>query len=214
MGTFKVKPPIFFGVKYPFQLSLLERFFLLPLASPKNPSLLSLCHILLGTQAHITPLFTTTHATLFCQCSSSSSALLINLLYSFFIVINPFFRLSFTLDSSFTSPTSFPSSDSLRALQQNAVGIRSRSVKLIYFLLLFPVDLICIQEPNLNSPSFRIPGYSSLSSDGTHSHSGFASTNNTQAGGVVVIFVTQGLSFSKLSTSSLSLLDQFTNYAH
>ena len=41
-----------------------------------------------------------------------------------------------------------------------------QSDKLLYFLLLFPADLICIQEFNLNSSSpFRIPRYSALQSD-------------------------------------------------
>ena len=40
----------------------------------------------------------------------------------------------------------------------------------------------------------------------------FFSTNVTDAGGGVIIFVRYGLSFSKLSTSSLSSLDHYSDY--
>ena len=40
----------------------------------------------------------------------------------------------------------------------------------------------------------------------------FFSTNITDASGGVIIFVRQGLSFSKLSTSSLSSLDPYSDY--
>ena len=76
-----------------------------------------------------------------------------------------------------------------------------------------PVDLICIQESNLNSSSsFRIPRFSALRSDRTHSRSGILSSDTTHASGGVVIFVRQSLSFSELSTSSLSLLDPYSDY--
>ena len=75
------------------------------------------------------------------------------------------------------------------------------------------VNLICIQESNLNSSSsFQIPGFSALHSDCTHFRSGILSPDATHAGGGVVIFVRQGLSFSELSTSSLSLLDPYSDY--
>ena len=106
-----------------------------------------------------------------------------------------------------------PSPDSLRVLQWNAGGLRARSTELLHFLLSNPVDLICIQESNLNSSSsFRIPGFSALRSDSTHSQPGILSPDATQASGGVVIFVRQGLSFSKLSTSSLSSLDPYSDY--
>ena len=84
------------------------------------------------------------------------------------------------------------------------------STELLHFLLSHPVDLICIQESNLNS-SFRIPGFSVLRSDRTHSRSGILSPDATHASGGVVIFVRQGLSFSELSTSSLSSLDPYSD---
>ena len=80
-------------------------------------------------------------------------------------------------------------------------------------ILSHPVDLICIQESNLNlSSSFQISGFPALRSDGTHSRSGIFSTDDTDASGGVIIFVRQILSFSKLSTSSLSLLDPYSDY--
>ena len=99
----------------------------------------------------------------------------------------------------------------LRVLQWNAGGRRARSTELLHFLTSHPVDLICIQESNLNSSfSFRIPGYSALRSDRIHSRSGIVSL--MYASGGVVIFFRQGLSFSELSTSSLSSLDPYSDY--
>ena len=106
-----------------------------------------------------------------------------------------------------------PLPNSLRVLQWNAGGLRARSIELLHFFSSHPVDLICIQESNLNlSSSFRIPGFSALRPDGTHSRSGIFSTDVTDASGGVIIFVRQGLSFSELSTSSLSSLDPYSDY--
>ena len=78
---------------------------------------------------------------------------------------------------------------------------------------LIPFDLICIQESNLNlSSSFRIPGFSALQSDGTHSRSGMFSTDVVDASGGVIIFVRQGLFFYELSISPLSSLDLYFDY--
>ena len=104
-------------------------------------------------------------------------------------------------------------SNSLRVLEWNAGGLRARSTKLMHFILSHPVDLIYIQESNLNSSSsFRIPGFSALQSHGTHSRSGIFSTDVVDASGGVIIFVKQCLFFSELSTSSLSLLDPYSDY--
>ena len=112
-----------------------------------------------------------------------------------------------------TPPASSPPPDSLRVLQWNAGGLCARSTELLHFLSSHPVDLICIQESNLNSSSsFRIPGFSVLRFDRTHSRSGILSPDATHASGGVVIFVRQGLSFSELSTSSLSSLDPYSDY--
>ena len=93
-------------------------------------------------------------------------------------------------------------SDSLRVFQWHAGGLRARSTELLHFLS-HPVDHLCIQESNLNSSSsFRIPGFSALRSDRTHSRSGNLTPDATHASGGVIIFVRQGLSFSELSTSS------------
>ena len=103
--------------------------------------------------------------------------------------------------------------DSLTVLQWNAGGLRARSTELLHFLSSHLVDLICIQESNLNSSSsFQIPEFSALHSDHTHSRSGILSFDTTHASGGVVAFVRQGLSFSELSTSSLSSLDPYSDY--
>ena len=79
-----------------------------------------------------------------------------------------------------TSPTS-ASPDSLGVLQWNAEGLRARSTELLHFFSSHPVDLICIQESNVNlSSSFRIPGFSALRSDRTHSQSGILSRDATR----------------------------------
>ena len=85
---------------------------------------------------------------------------------------------------------------------------------MLHFISPHPVDLIFIQESNLtSSSSFRIHGFSALQSDGTHSRSGIFSTDITDAsGGGVIIFVRQGLSFSELSTSSLSSFNPYSDY--
>ena len=57
-----------------------------------------------------------------------------------------------------------------------------------------------------------LSGFSALRSDRTHSLSGILSGDATHAGGGVIIFVRQGLSFSELSTSSLSSLDPYSDY--
>ena len=108
---------------------------------------------------------------------------------------------------------SLPLPYSPRVLQWNAGGLRARSTKLLHFISSHPVDLIYIQESNFNlSSSFRIPGFSALQSHGTHSRSGIFSTDVANASRGVIIFVKQCLSFSELSTSSLSLLGPYSDY--
>ena len=95
---------------------------------------------------------------------------------------------------------SLPFPNSLRVLQWNAGGVRSRSTKLIHFILSHPVDLIYIQESNLNlSSSFRIPGFSALQFHGTHSRSDIFSTD------VAMLAATSSFSSSS-AYSSLSFL--------
>ena len=63
--------------------------------------------------------------------------------------------------------------NSFRVLQWNAGSLQSRSTELLHFISSHPVDLICIQESKLKlSFSFRIPGFSALQSNGTHSRCG------------------------------------------
>ena len=128
----------------------------------------------------------------------------------YLLPLHPHHRLML-LAVSFYLLLSLPLPNSLRVLQWNAGGLRARGTKL--FISSHPVDLIYIQESNLNlSSSFRIPGFSGLQSHGTHSRSGIFSTDVADASGGVVIFVKQCLSFSEVSTSSLSLLGPYSDY--
>ena len=73
--------------------------------------------------------------------------------------------------------------------------------------------LVCIRESGLNSSSsFWFPGFSALRSGRARSRSGVLSSGVTHAGGGVVVFLRRGLSFSELSTSSLSSLDPHSDY--
>ena len=108
-------------------------------------------------------------------------------------------------------PLSLP--NSLMVLKWNAGGLQARSNELVHYISSQSVHLICIKESNFNSPSsFQMPGFSALRSNGTHSRSGIFSADVTDASGGLIIFVRQGLSFSELSTSSLSSLDPYSNY--
>ena len=131
---------------------------------------------------------------------------------SYFLPLHPHHRLMLLAVSLYLL-LSLSLPNSLSVLQWNAGGFRARSTKLLHFILSHPVDLIYIQESNLNlSSSFWIPGFSALQSHGTHSRSGIFSTDVADASGGVIIFVKQGLYFSELSTSSLSLLDPYSDY--
>ena len=56
------------------------------------------------------------------------------------------------------------------------------NTELLHFLSSHPIDLICIQNTNVNSSSsFRIPGFSALRSDRTHSRSGILSPDAMHA---------------------------------
>ena len=89
-----------------------------------------------------------------------------------------------------------PFLNSLRILQWNAGDFLARSTKLQHFISSHLVSLICIQKSNFNlSSSFRIPGFSALRSDGTHSRPGVFSTDIIDASGGVIIFVRKGLIF-------------------
>ena len=57
-----------------------------------------------------------------------------------------------------------------------------------------------------------LSGFSALRSDRTHSQSGILFSDTMHASNGIVIFIRQGLSFSELSTSSLSLLDPYSDY--
>ena len=105
-----------------------------------------------------------------------------------------------------------PLPDSLKTLQWNGRRFRARSTELLHFILSHPGDPICIQESNLNSSSsFRIPGFSVLQSDRTLSPSGIFSPGDPHACVGVISLVSQSLSFSELSTFSVSLLDPYSD---
>ena len=88
--------------------------------------------------------------------------------------------------------------------------LSSQPLTLLFSL---PIPLTCIQESILNSScSFRIPGFSVLRSDRSHSRSGILSPDAKPPSSGVIIFIWQGLFFFELSTSSLYLLDPCSDY--
>ena len=81
------------------------------------------------------------------------------------------------------------------------------------FFRVILLTLFVFRNPILTHfPLFRIPGFSALLSDRTNSWSGILSCDATHASRGVIIFVRQGLSFSELSISSLSLLNPYSDY--
>ena len=102
---------------------------------------------------------------------------------------------------------SSPSRNNLRILQWNANGIRPRRPEITQFLSHNQYDLIFIQESHLSSDStFRIPGYKTLQKNRSMTRRG--TTNSTEnLGGGVLILVKNGLTYTSLSTQSLSSLD-------
>ena len=144
-----------------------------------------------------------------CRCSAPTPLSHTNILSSFRSRCDASFGsfptlLCFGCSSTPPIPSSFP--DSLRALQWNAGGFRVRSAKLLHFISLHPVNLICIQESNLNSSSsFQNPEYSALRLDRTHSRPGILSPADSHACGSVIIFAKQGQSFFALTLSLLSI---------
>ena len=68
----------------------------------------------------------------------------------------------------------------------NAGVLRARSTDLLHFISSHPVCLICIQESNFSSSSsFRIPEFSALRSNRTHSRSGILPPDDLDASGGV-----------------------------
>ena len=117
--------------------------------------------------------------------------------------------------SSLTQSSFHPSSPSrsnLRILQWIANGIRPRRTELIHFLSHNQYDLIFIQESHLSSDStFHIPGYKTLQKNRFMTRRG--TTNSTgNLGGGVLILVKTGLSYTSLSTQSLSSLEPSSDY--
>ena len=117
--------------------------------------------------------------------------------------------------SPLTQSSFHPSSlsrNNLQILQWNANGIRPRRTELLHFLSHNQYDLIFIQESHLSSDStFRIPGYKTLQKNRFMTRRG--TTNSTgNLGGGVLILVKNDLSYTSLSTQSLSSLDPSSDY--
>ena len=81
-----------------------------------------------------------------------------------------------------------------------------------YFIFYRPIQSILSASRNPILTHLPLSGFSALRSDCTHSRSGILSPDTTHASDGVIIFVRQGLSFSELSTSSLSSLDPYSDY--
>ena len=81
-----------------------------------------------------------------------------------------------------------------------------------YFTFFRPSLSTSSASRNLVLTHLALSGFSALHSDRTHSQSGILSPDATHASDGVIIFVKQGLSFSELSTSSLSSLDPYSDY--
>ena len=60
-------------------------------------------------------------------------------------------QTSSTFGPSSMPPASSSLPDSFRLLQWNVEGLRTKGVERLHFLLLFPVDLICIQKSNIEN---------------------------------------------------------------
>ena len=114
------------------------------------------------------------------------------------------------IQSSF-HPSS-PSQNNLRILQWNANGIRPRRTELIQFLSQNRYDLIFVQESHLSSDSsFRMPGYKTLHKNRSMTRRGTTISTENLRGGVLIL-VKNGLTYTSLSTQSLSSLDPSSDH--
>ena len=76
-----------------------------------------------------------------------------------------------------------------------------------------PIPLTISISRNPILTHLPLSGFSALRSDRTNSRTGILSRHTTHASGGVIILVRQSLSISELSTSSLSSLDPYSDYA-
>ena len=105
-----------------------------------------------------------------------------------------------------------PPPDSLWVLQWKTVGLRARSTELLHFISSHPIDFICIQDSNLNSsPFFRIPKFSALRSDCTHSWSGILSLVMPGTLAAASSF-SPGRTYPSRSFLPLSSVDPYSDY--
>ena len=103
--------------------------------------------------------------------------------------------------------------DSLRVLQWNAGGLRAGALNCFTFFRPILLTLSVSKNPILT----HLPLSGFLDSllcvvIAPKSRSGILSRDATHVSGDAIIFVRQGLSFSELSTSSLSSLDPYSDY--
>ena len=92
------------------------------------------------------------------------------------------------------------------------MGFARRTELILQFLSHNQYDLIFIQESHLSSDStFRIPGYKTLQKNRSMTRRGTANSTGNLGEGVLIL-VKNGLSYTSLSTQSLSSLDPSSNY--
>ena len=88
----------------------------------------------------------------------------------------------------------------------------SRRVKLLHFHLLYLVDIFCAQKSNFNTfSSFKIPRYSALRYDCTHSWFRFSSSDESYAAAGVTAFSGRLYSFLNFQPC-ISSLDPYSDY--
>ena len=151
-----------------------------------------------------------------CQCFSSSDPIQQNLLPFFYSVANLsicLFSFFFTSDSSLKPHdfSSFP--DSLWVLQWNARFFYARVAELLHFILFFPVDFIYCISRNQTSTLYSLSGsLDTLLCDIIAPAPSLALSFVITCTVAIVYYFRQSLSFSKLLTSSLSLLCPYSDY--
>ena len=102
----------------------------------------------------------------------------------------------------------------LKILRWNAGGLSpSHRAKLIAFLSNNQYDLILLQETHLSATKkFQIPGYSTLRTDRTFGREGPVSSGAHNTSGGVLTLIHSDQAFSRVSVSSLSSQDPYSDY--
>ena len=129
-----------------------------------------------------------------------------------FLPLHPRHRLMFLAVFLYLLLLLFPPPRSLRALHRNAAGLRASRTNYYTLCFLILLTLSVCKNPILIHLLFS-RSLDSLLCDLIASTPGLAfSCDATYANGGVFIFVRQGQSLSKHSTSSLSSLDSYSDY--